>query len=179
MSSAVALQQNSTPSTLSSVQAQVIAALTSGSTMTAAAQSAGVHRSTIYNWIQTQSAFCQALKDAGTAVYGRLRDQLHELSDVALRSIRQLLEDPATPPAVRLRAALAVLGRTESGWVLPDPIPTVNPQLAADAQPARQDSVREEPSRNSLCKCGSGLKYKRCCGVGATPLLNLYRSSTS
>ncbi|MCC6590772.1 MAG: SEC-C domain-containing protein, partial [Bryobacterales bacterium] len=26
--------------------------------------------------------------------------------------------------------------------------------------------------RNSTCPCGSGLKFKRCCGVNAPPILN-------
>jgi hypothetical protein len=26
--------------------------------------------------------------------------------------------------------------------------------------------------RNAQCPCGSGIKYKRCCGEGAPPVLN-------
>ncbi len=30
--------------------------------------------------------------------------------------------------------------------------------------PKAAAALPAEPSRNSLCSCGSGLKYKRCCG---------------
>jgi uncharacterized protein YecA (UPF0149 family) len=37
-----------------------------------------------------------------------------------------------------------------------------------DASPAGHPDVQ---SRNSQCPCGSGIKYKRCCGVHAPPVL--------
>ena len=53
----------SAPANLSPVQAQVIAALAQGRTVTAAAQDAGLHRNTIYNWFQ-DPAFKTAADDA-------------------------------------------------------------------------------------------------------------------
>jgi transposase-like protein len=167
MSSTVAVPQISTLSTLSSVQAQVVAALVSGSTMTRAAAEAGVHRSTIYNWIRTEPAFSEALSETRTELTGQLLDKLHEMSGLALSAIRKLLEDPETPAPVRLRAALAVLGRPSgSGWVLPETIPITR------SRPAATPPAPEETPRNAVCPCGSGLKYKRCCGVGARPVLS-------
>ena len=52
-----------TSTTLSPVQAQVIAALAQGRTVTAAAQTAGVHRNTIYNWLN-EPLFKTAVEDA-------------------------------------------------------------------------------------------------------------------
>jgi len=40
------------------------------------------------------------------------------------------------------------------------PIPTIN--LAA--APEQSSGERKEPSRNDPCPCGSGKKYKKCCG---------------
>ena len=50
-------QQTSPPSALTPVQAQVVLALGQGVTITAAAQAAGVHRTTIYNCLKSQGAF--------------------------------------------------------------------------------------------------------------------------
>jgi len=52
-----------------------------------------------------------------------LNDQLRELAYGALRTLRTLIEDPATPSTVRLKAALAVLERPQlpdGGWALPE-----------------------------------------------------------
>ena len=35
------------------------------------------------------------------------------------------------------------------------------PELLRTARPARDSAL---PSRNAVCPCGSGRKYKRCCG---------------
>ena len=37
---------------------------------------------------------------------------------------------------------------------------------------ARRNPHPAEVGRNSPCPCGSGQKYKRCCGVNAPPILN-------
>jgi hypothetical protein len=52
------------------------------------------------------------------------------------------------------------------------------PILAADSHPKQlftiptQSAIGQTP-RNSPCTCGSGLKFKRCCGKGAPAVLNL------
>jgi uncharacterized protein YecA (UPF0149 family) len=76
---------------LSPAQAQVVAALAQGRTVTTAAQDAGLHRNTIYNW-------------------------LHEPESVTAPSVSA--GAPSSPPIARC----------------------------------------------APCPCGSGLKYKRCCG---------------
>ena len=47
------------------------------------------------------------------------------------------------------------------------PAPQTVPQPSACEKPA------EQTPRNALCPCGSGTKYKRCCGKDAPPVLNL------
>jgi hypothetical protein len=78
-----------------------------------------------------------------------------------------LLTSPDTSPSLRLQAALAVLqrpGHRDPGWQVPLPVGKVmepRPELAVRA------SVPEVPAsapRNAPCPCGSGMKYKYCCG---------------
>ncbi len=192
------VHQNSSFSTLTPVQAQVVAALAQGTTITAAAQAAGIHRTTIHNWLRHQREFAAAVREARRDYAEALRDQLDELSAIALSHLRALLEDPNTPPAVRLKACLAVLQRPrfpDPGWSLPEPVEPPEKQQVIDdfamlEAEYRCDRVREaldrravvgeveyppakEPvARNAPCPCGSGFKYKRCCGRDAPPKLH-------
>ena len=56
--------------------------------------------------------------------------------------------------------------------------PTLTNPTLCETKPPRQPEVGlgrrslGEVGRNSPCPCGSGLKYKRCCGVNAPPILN-------
>jgi AcrR family transcriptional regulator len=196
----------STFSTLTPVQAQVVAALAQGSTVTAAAQAAGLHRTTVYQWLKSQPEFATALKEARREFAAQLRDSLDELSALALSTLRSLLEDPATPASVRLRTALAILERPrfpDPGWVLHAPVETPERQRFLDdfalvkadykmlcAEEALKNAERREEgspenagqppvsvdaaetvARNAPCPCGSGRKFKRCCGANAPPLL--------
>jgi AcrR family transcriptional regulator len=186
-----AVQQNSSLSTLSPVQAQVIQALAKGSTVTAAANAAGVHRTTIHHWLRTQKEFASALEQAREEYVEQLRDELQELSGLALSKMRELLDDPNTPASVRLRAALAVLQRPsfpKAAWALPQSIESPEHDefvrrmeyFKADYELMRtQEALRRTGSatsseltpRSAPCPCGSGNKYKRCCGTGAPPML--------
>jgi hypothetical protein len=58
----------------------------------------------------------------------------------------------------------AVLDRLESSFCKPKPQPV--------PQPSARENESRPISRNVLCPCGSGTKYKRCCGKGAPPSLN-------
>jgi hypothetical protein len=115
-----------------------------------------------------------------------LSDGMRDLAALALETLRSLLEDPKTPPAVRLKAALAVLQRPHfpaRGWHLPERIEDRREQqvvdnlaemkadydamrmtdaMQASAQRNNQSEAPQTP-RNAPCPCGSGLKYKRCC----------------
>jgi AcrR family transcriptional regulator len=187
-----AVQQNSSLSSLSPVQAQVIQVLAKGSTVTAAANAAGIHRTTIHHWLRTQKEFAAALEQAHEEYVEQLRDELQELSGLALSKMRELLDDPNTPASVRLRAALAVLQRPsfpKAPWALPESIESSEHDdfvrrmqyLKADyemvrAEEALRSAAKERSSaeltpRGAPCPCGSGNKYKRCCGTGAPPAL--------
>ena len=180
-----------TAANLSPVQAQVVAALAQGRTITTAAAEAGVHRNTIHNWFH-EPAFKTAVEGAQAEYVAILRDGIRDLAALALQNLRSLLEDPKTPPSVRLRASLAVLQRPhypQPEWRLPERIEEPRRQqfvdslaeLKADYDTMRmtaalQVSARqneEQPpnsapiARSAPCPCGSGLKYKRCCGASS------------
>ena len=138
--SAPATRQNPT---LSPVQAQVVAALARGLSRSAAAREAGIHRSTIYDWQESNPAFNEALEQATEDYRAVLRDQLLDLSSKALDTLENILSDPKAPAGARLRASLAVLTRPtypEKGWTLPAPVNTAREeQLMQDFAALKHD----------------------------------------
>ena len=170
-----------TPSSeLSPVQAQVLTALAQGRTITAAADAAGVHRSTVHNWFKDCKPFRAAIDDARDESQEQFRDEMKELAALAIKTLRNLLEDPEASPSVRLKAALAIIRRSD--WVIPASIERsveqdIKKQFSSLEKglpnPLGPLSAKSEDStpRNADCPCGSGLKFKRCCGVEALPHL--------
>src|SRR6266404_3810040 len=168
---------------LTPVQAQVIEALAQGQTVSAAAEKAGIHRTTIRHWIRNQPQFKAAVRTAQSEYASEVNDRIHELAAHALLTLHDLLRDPATPHAVRLKTALAILQRPHApnpGWNLPapvelepvetdsgaTPITTATEPAAPPTQPPAPVSI----ARGAPCPCGSGRKYKRCCGAEAIRL---------
>src|SRR6266566_3240521 len=184
---------------LSPVQAQVIAALAQGRTATDTARDAGIHRTTIHHWFRTEPGFKTAFQEAQREYVETLQDGMRDLAARAVETLRNLLDDPNTPPAVRLRTALAVLQRPhfpQPGWHLPERIESPREQQVVDglkeikadydamrmteamqaSRPPCPPNHNHSPSvsagapasapiaRNAPCPCGSGIKYKRCCG---------------
>ena len=92
---------------LSPIQVQVVAALAEGRSVVRAAAAAGIHRSTIHNWMRSSKEFRDAVNQARDHFFECVNDQLNELSTVALDTLRQLLTSPDTPPSVRLNAAFS------------------------------------------------------------------------
>jgi len=122
---------------LTPAQQKAIALLASGKSYSATARELGIHRSTLYNWFDNP-AFAESYRDASAEEAGRVSDELHELSRLALDTLRQLLTDPKTPPSIRLRASLAVLNHEAPSrhglWALPFPQPA--PRTAPPTPPA-------------------------------------------
>ena len=124
-----------TISTLSPAQAQVVIALAQGQSVTEAATQAAVHRDTIYSWLKTQPAFKTAVESARAEYLAVLSDGMRDLAARALQTLKELLDDPKTPPSVRLRTALAILQRPhfpEQGWRLPERIESSREQQVVD-----------------------------------------------
>ena len=100
-----------------------------------------------------------------------LRRSLDELRK--LQSCRQL-RNP-TPEGVRYtREELKAIAKADVDAIMAEKARSsfCNPTAPAPAAPG---SFCEKPKfipRNAQCPCGSGTKYKRCCGVNAPPVLN-------
>ena len=90
-------------------QFTVICALSHGATAADAAQQAGVHRNTIANWRRNTLPFQYALAHAQYDRALLFREKAEALADLAIGNIRQILTDPESPAAIRLRASLAIL----------------------------------------------------------------------
>ncbi len=155
---------------LSPIQVQVVAALAEGRSVVRAAAAAGIHRTTIHNWARTSKEFRDAVNQARDHFFECVNDQLNELSTAALDTLRQLLTSPDTPPSLRLHAALAVLerpGHRDPGWQVPLPVGRVmepRPELVVPASAPPASGTPASAPRNAPCPCGSGMKYKYCCG---------------
>ena len=170
---------------LSPVQAQVVAALAQGRTITTAAAEANIHRNTIHNWLH-EPAFQTAVDQAQREYAAILSDTMRDLAARALETLRNVLDDPKASPAVRLKAALAILERPHfpnPGWHLPERIESPREQqvvnnlaeIEADYRATRTaEAIKPNASeanapiaRSAPCPCGSGVKYKRCCGAAS------------
>jgi hypothetical protein len=176
--------------TLTATQEQVLALIAAGSTATAAAASAGIHRNTISNWLRGSPAFSQALACVHFDRALHWREQAESLAPGAVDTIRGIMADVSAPAAVRLKAALAILDKAAAP--LPPPPsapPSIDPEsMHNPAQVPIPAAVRREPKpvpdppqpiesvgppappqpgskvgRNAVCPCGSGKKFKRCC----------------
>jgi transposase-like protein len=160
-------------------QIAALDALSSGATLTEAAEQAGVHRNTIANWRRESRDFQMALANAqyDRALY--FREKAESMADLAFDAIRGVLIDPKASPSTRLKAALAIL-KTISTQMDPQKKVKVTAQDILDAPPPQNPKnlhnpaqppdppktiryAHPEPGRNELCPCGSNLKYKRCC----------------
>ena len=90
-------------------QEQVLALISAGSTISDAAQSAGIHRNTVYNWVRSAKTFRQALANAREAKAVYWHEQAEPLAAQALDTIRTLMTDPQARASVRLKAAQIIL----------------------------------------------------------------------
>lgn len=219
------------PAGLSPAQVQVAAALATGATITSAAESAGLHRSTVHNWLHDSPTFAAAVETAREDFAASIRDRLRDLSALAIQTLEDVMRNPEASASARIKAALAVLNRPtypKGAWNLPEPTDLKREQefmrdsalirmdyrnmIAQEAfdrailreerererqqlldeqaakppapvQPIRHNStlldapakipprpaqaVSQKVGRNVPCPCGSGQKYKRCCGKTA------------
>jgi uncharacterized protein YchJ len=177
-----------TSQNLTDVQSRVLQALAKGATMTAAAAACNLHRSTLYLWIKSQPEFNAGVREARTECYRDLCELRQEMHDLAWSTLRSLLADPNTPASVRLRAALAVLNNgfkspeldeastVESVESVESPAvskTTAVPKKFVESVENVESAKRtHEIPRNAPCPCGSGIKFKRCCGRGTPPRLH-------
>ena len=93
------------PHNLTPVQQNVIAAITGGSTMKAAAQAAGIHRDTITYSRRTSAAFCEALSHAQYDKAILLHEEAESQVADAFAAIHTILTKPDASDSARLNAA--------------------------------------------------------------------------
>ena len=185
------------PAQLTQPQIAALKTLATGATVTAAAQAAGVHRSTVYNWVRDNASFSAALRHSKIQAAEVIDDEIRELAGLAIDAIRQLLASEKTPAATRLKAAQYVLHGVAhpaleilvaENKAFEFELTTAHEDSALDAEiaastnfdiPSAVEKV-EKPApvrqtstpRNALCPCRSGQKFKRCCGKDAPPVLS-------
>ncbi|MBL8217580.1 MAG: SEC-C domain-containing protein [Bryobacterales bacterium] len=188
-------------------QMEVLQALSSGLSITAAAETAGIHRTTVHHWCRTIPEFRNTLDAVRQARADAVRDAMHELVAPSLVIITNILNDASNSPSLRLRAAMAVIKFAAATQKSPA-VKGVTAEILSDisyeagvkqgidyataqSEPEESEihhnsslSSENTPSdesepyhsaqipRNALCPCGSGNKYKRCCGKSAPPVLS-------
>jgi hypothetical protein len=151
-------------------QARALAALLRGTTVTAAAEAAGVDRATVHRWLRHDTDFQAELNRGKAELLDAVRAELRALASDAVGVVRDMLS-PATaaPPPVRLKAALAVLAMVGA-----DRQEDLGPQTPADAE--RENALRDEESllddmltfRSSRLVDGlNGCGHADCYGEGA------------
>jgi transposase-like protein len=118
---------------LTTIQLEVLASISAGSTATAAAQQAGVHRNTVANWLRS-TEFRSALFRARAEKSLLYQDQAEALAAEAVNGLRRMMQDMNLPAMVRLRATIALLDH--AAFRLPQPGAVV--PLLADQSPIHE-----------------------------------------
>ena len=95
--------------TLTPIQLQVLESLVAGHSVTAAANEAGIHRTTVHLWTRTLPHFARALLTLRQQRADRLVDELGDLSHLAINTFRQILSDDKASASVRLKAAMEIV----------------------------------------------------------------------
>ena len=121
------------PTLLSPPQLSALAALTGGATVTSAAASAKVDRSTVHRWLADDPEFAAALNRSKREAIEAIRAEVQVGAAEAIRVVRGLMADRWSGPSVRLRAALALLAA--AGAFDREPI---GPTDARDIEAARK-----------------------------------------
>src|SRR4051794_29723027 len=103
-------RQSETPDPVQrAAQAKAVDAIASGADVAGASEAAGVERETLRDWLDGDAEFIASLNRAKVERGDRLRSEVRGLASEAVATLRELVSGPETPPAVRLRAALAIL----------------------------------------------------------------------
>jgi hypothetical protein len=103
------LAQYSPDPSLTPLQHHVLSLLAVGRSFTAAAEAAAVHRNTIANWRREIPSFAAAFEKAARNQARAFQEEALDAVPLATQTILAILNDPATPPALRLRAAGMIL----------------------------------------------------------------------
>ena len=102
---------------------------------------------------------------------------LDPIADETLAPIQKSVDRARAQATASLHKAISELRRLKAERPAPQRNPTA-PKPETIPPPTKQTQSQTPKSaqpipRNSLCPCNSGQKYKRCCGQGAPPVLNI------
>jgi hypothetical protein len=97
---------------LTGPQLAVLVAFADGANISEAARRAGVHRSSIHNWLNRDNFFAAEHNRLKRERLDAIEQSMHDLSTPALGVLRDLLHSSETSNELRLRAAIEVLNRT-------------------------------------------------------------------
>jgi AcrR family transcriptional regulator len=107
---------------LTPAQVVALAALAGGGSVSDAADAAGVHRATLYRWLDSDPVFVAERNRLQAEQRARINAQVGDLVGISLDFIRDIITgEKLVAPALRVKAALAVLQR--AGALEPDPVP--------------------------------------------------------
>jgi transposase-like protein len=135
-----ALAEHASEDELRATQLAALEALATGANVSAAARRAGVHRSTIHNWLNRDDTFAAEYNRIRKERKENIQESFFELTSAAVEALRGLLTSENASADVRLRAALAVL--EGAGATIPEPIGPTDPNLIA--QKRYLDMIKEE-----------------------------------
>ncbi len=90
---------------------EAIAALLVHRNTDEAARAVGIAPKTLLRWQQIPE-FQAAFRAAKWAAYSQTIGRLHQMSSAAVSTLGKVMVDPATPPAVKVRAADSILNHT-------------------------------------------------------------------
>ena len=96
---------------LSSQQQTALKQLLVGTSITEAAQSAGVTRQTVSEWCNHHDGFQAELASRRTSALRDAQQQLEEAALMAVEVLSGIARDSAVPASVRVRASVAILER--------------------------------------------------------------------
>ena len=118
-------------------QEEAIAALLTQRNIDDAARQAGVGVRTLIRW-QKLPEFQEAYREARRLAYGQSIARLQQASSAAASTLLKVMVDPATPPAVKVRAADSVFAHAAKAIELED----IEARVAALEQAAPQAQQR-------------------------------------
>jgi hypothetical protein len=95
--------------TLTPSQTRAVGALLAERTVPAAAAAANVPVRTLYRWLSDDPAFAAALKVAEGELLNNAVRRLLAMQSSALDALQAVIDDAATPPAVRVSAARVIV----------------------------------------------------------------------
>jgi transposase len=143
-------RQNSTESTLTPKQLEVIQAIAGGASKAEAARRADVDRTTIYTWLKNDPDFEAVLTLARCECADATKARLRELADDAVKTVSEIMKSKEIPAGVRLKAALAVINAEAKGTE-PDSDAAIVDKWRKGAATRKIDRGRDEfaPRRES------------------------------